>query len=137
MPITVPYSLALGANEDAKAAVPGNDTSLIPGKMKIFILDNANPKRMQSIVGSLRSVFKCAMSERFRAADNATALAGFGPWNHATCGNVTINSDGAGITLDDVGIQLPTDFAGAGATHMYQETFDQLINVLLEKTKDN
>jgi hypothetical protein len=55
--------------------------------------------------------------------------------------DVTIEKTGiTGITDDDVAIVVSGNFLDAahkGATHFYEETFEQLLEVLLENTKDN
>ena len=137
MAITAPYSLDLGPHEDAKHATPGTTVTVVAGNMKIFISSAVNEKRTQAIVGSLKSIFRHMMNEDLRKAGGTADFIGFGNWASASSGNITVNTDGTGITTSDVAISLSSTFDNGGSTHLYKETFDQLINVLLEKMKGN
>ena len=140
MAITAPYHLILGPHEDAKQAVEANGSGTVTvsaGDMKIFINSAVNEKRTQAIVGSLKSIFRHMMNEDLRKAGGTADFIGFGNWASASSGNITVNTDGTGITTSDVAISLSSTFDNGGSTHLYKETFDQLINVLLEKMKGN
>jgi hypothetical protein len=140
--ITVPYSLELSAHQDAKAAVAGTTVDTVSGKMKIFLGADVIPSRRQSIVGSLRACFNRVLNDEARGNPGASTICAFGPWASATSGNVQIEQGTTNVAAGDVAIvcsgTFPSGFAAnKGATHFYQETFDQLIEVFLENTKDN
>ena len=137
MAITVPYSLDLGPHEDAKDATPGTTVTPVAGNLKVFIGSGANPKRTQAIVGSLKTIFRTMLNEELRARGGTADFVGFDHWAGASSGGTTINADGTGIAAADVAVSISSTFDTGGSTHLYKETFDQLINVLLEKMKDN
>jgi len=140
MAITAPYHLILGPNEDAKQAVEADGTGISAvsaGDMKIHLGTTVDTKRAQAIVGSLKSIFRHMMNEDLRKAGGTQDFIGFGNWASASAGNITVNADGSGIAATDVSISLSSTFDNGGSTHLYKETFDQLINVLLEKMKGN
>ena len=140
--ITVPYSLELSAHQDAKAAAAGIAVDTVAGKMKIFLGADAIPSRRQSIVGSLRACFNRLLNDEARGDTGAATICAFGPWASATSGSVTVEGGTTNVGAGDVAIvcsgTFPSGFAAnKGASHFYQETFDQLIEVFLEYTKDN
>jgi len=137
MAITVPYSLDLGPHDDAKDAAEGSVPDTVPQHMKIYLGANVDPTRMQSVVGSLQAVYRYMMSEDFKSNIGAATRAGYAPWESASAMDVTMESGVTGITDDHVAIIVSGNFDQGGRTHFYTETFNQLVNVLLEKTKDN
>jgi hypothetical protein len=141
--ITVPYSLELSAHQDAKAAVAGTTVDTVSGKMKIFLGADVQPDKRQSIVGSFHALYRRLMNHVASggATGNGTICV-FGPWDSATSGNVQIEQGTTNVATGDVAVvcsgTFPSGFAAnKGATHFYQETFDQLVEVFLENTKDN
>ena len=135
--ITTPFSLELTKDEDAKDAEAGAVATVVAGKVKIFLGANVLANRPQVYVGTLRACYRHLMNERAKRGV-AGDLVSFGDWQNASAGNITIASDIAGLDDDDVAIVLSDTFnANTVMTHFVTETFNQLMNVLLERTKDN
>ena len=134
--ITTPFSLELTRDQDAISIVEGVLPAVVVGKMKIFLGANVNPGRPQNYVGSLRACYRHLMNESAKkgvATDEVVS----GDWKNASAGNILLAVNGAGITDDDVAIVVSATFVTNGATHFYTETFNQLINGLLERVSDN
>ena len=140
MAITAPYSLELGRNDDAGDAVAGIIPNPTAGKLKIFLGDNVDPGKVQSIVGTLTCCFNVLLEEHYRHYSGAATCAAYAPLG-GTAMDVTVNKTGiTGIGDGDVAITVAGDFLSQkrqGGTHFLKETFEQLLEVLLEKTKDN
>jgi hypothetical protein len=141
--ITAPYSLELGPHEDARDAVAGITVDTVAGKMKIFLGADVPPDKRQSIVGSFHALYRRLMNHVASggATGNGTICV-FGPWASATSGNTKIEQGTTNVTAGDVAIvcsgTFPSGFAAEkGQSHFYRETFDQLVEVFLENTKDN
>ena len=136
MAIEVPYSLELAAHEDAIEAVEGSTPDTTTAKMKIFLGNGVNPMRPQVFVGTLKSVYRHMMNENFKHVASNGAQVGHGHWQNASAGNIAIDSGVANIEDDEVAISIAGNFETTARTHLYTETFNQLINVLLERTAD-
>ena len=138
--ITVPYSLELESDEDARQAVAGAVVTVVVGHMKIFLGASTDPAKQLSIVGSLRSIYRLMMNELLKQDATATDQVGSGNYLTATSGNITLAIVTAGVGVEDVALVISNTFGAdgtQGVTHMYNETFDQLINVLLENLSQN
>lgn len=135
--ITTPYSLELTRDEDAKSATAGTVSDIVAGKLKIFIGANADPAKRQQYRGTLTNCFRNLMNERAKR-EITTNLVASGNWLNAKDGNITLATTTGGITANDVAVVASSSFDSApGATHFYDETFNQLLEVLLENTKAN
>lgn len=135
MSITVPYSIELGMNEDAKNAVEGTLPVNVPGKMKLYLGPNVDPHKMQQVVGALKNCYRIFKTVHGSNTNPGTKMA-HGHWQTASSGNINISATAPAPTADSVLIVTGNNFF-TGRSHMMEETFKQLINVLLEKTKDN
>jgi len=135
MSITVPYSLELTQDEGAKDAVADTAATAVAGKMKIFIGSNVTPAHRQAYVGTLKAAFAKLKSDK-GSDQSATTKVIYGSWNAGSSGAFTVADTTAGITATDVAIVVSDTF-NIHRSHMADETFKQLINVLLEKTKGN
>lgn len=136
--ITTPYSLELTADEDAREAVVGAVVTVVAGKLKIFLGAAVTPEKMQSIVGSLKACYRVAMNRVLKRGVAADVVA-FGNFLSATAGSITLAADTVGVGTTDVAVVISQTFGSSGGfaqTHMDTETFDQLINVLLENSSD-
>jgi hypothetical protein len=136
MSITTPFSLELTRDEDAISIVEDVTTLSVPLKMKIFLGADVNPGQAQVYVGTLKSCFRHLMNESAKKGTIAVVTA-YGDWQNASAGNITLANDGSGVLDTDVLISVAGGFAPDGKTHFYTETFDQLIEGLLERVKDN
>ena len=136
MAITTPFGLELARDEDAKDAVEGDTNVLVALKIKIFLGANVNPALIQTYVGSLRACYRHLMNEALKKGISS-ATVGRGDWRAASAGNISIDSGTAFITDDDVAVIVSGTLTPVGGTHFQTETFNQLINGLLERTKDN
>ena len=140
MAITAPYSLELGRNDDAGDAVADAIPNPTAGKLKIFLGDNVDPGKVQSIVGTLTCCFNVLLEEHYRHYSGAATCAAYAPLG-GTAMDVAVNKTGiTGIGDGDVAITVAGDFLAQkrqGGTHFLEETFEQLLEVLLENTKDN
>jgi hypothetical protein len=136
MSITTPFSLELGRDEDAISIVEGITSDAVPGKMKIWLGNNVNPGQAQVYVGTLKSCFRHLMNESAKKGATGVTVA-YGNWISASAGNITIDSNASGAGFNTVVISVSAGFGSGGATHFYTETFDQLIEGLLERVKDN
>ncbi len=134
--ITPLVSVALGPNEDAKDAVvtEGGDALPVAGKLLVTIANEVPAVNRQAWVGSLKNVLRHTMNEVFRKG-HTTDILGFGHWQHACAGNITINTDGTNAAETDVFVTVSSTFPQG--TQFIQETFDQALNVLIERSKDN
>lgn len=135
--ITVPFSLELARDEDAISIVEGTLPDPVALKMKIFLGANVNPGLPQTYIGSLKAVYRHMMNERFKSTASALPGVGFGDWQSAGAANIEIDAGVGSVTADDVGISVAGNFETEAATHFYTETFNQLINGLLERVSDN
>ena len=131
-PITVPYTLELTKDEDAKDATAGTTLGIVAGKMQIGLNTGADVSRLQACIGSLRSGYRRLITDA-KANQSGAAITARGNWADAVAGNITVASTLA-ATTGDVTITIAGDFAGEGATHFIDETFDQLINKLRENS---
>ena len=134
--ITTPYSLELTKNQDAKDAIAGTSTAVVPLKMKIYLGGNVIPGKIQTYIGTLQAVAR-AMSGKVLQSAGTGAVVGYGDWRNAVAGNIVLAADVTGVTADHVAIIVSGTFDTQAATHFYDETFKQLLNVLLEKTSTN
>jgi len=135
--ITVPFSLELTADEDAISIVEDITTLSVPGKMKIFLGASVNPGLQQNYIGSLKACYRHLMNESAKKG-TISVVAVYGDWQNASAGNISLENDASGVLDTDVLISVAGGFDnGVGKTHMYAETFDQLIDGLLERVKDN
>lgn len=134
MAITAPYSLELTQDESAKNAVAGTLVTAIVGKMKIFLGANVKVGHRQAYIGTLKAAFATLKSAKGSSVSTVRVISG--KWDAGSSGNFLIDTVTTGVTVDDVAIVVASDF-GFDKTHMSDETFKQLINVLLEKTKSN
>jgi hypothetical protein len=134
--ITTPFSLELGRDDDAIAAVEGVVNDIVPGKMKLFLGDNVNPGQAQVYVGTLKSCFRHLMNESAKKGTTAVTVV-YGNWINASAGNITLTDTEASVGVNTVAIIVAAGFAPDGKTHAYTETFEQLIDGLLERVKDN
>ena len=129
--ISTPFSLTLGKDEPAAAAVPGTTVTVEPGRMKLFLGAGADPAKMVSCTSSLRNCFN--LMKNSYTFDGSDAVAS-GRWDNAVSGNITIASDTAAVGDDDVAVVIAGDFSGS---HFRRATFGQLINALIEQTQGN
>lgn len=136
MAITTPFSLSLGRDEDAIAAVEGSGTDSVPDKMKIFLGENVLASRPQVYVGSLKAVFRHMMNESWKRTANDSSQTGHGHWQAAGAANISIGVSGD-VGPDDVAIIVSGTFEVEAATHFYDETFHQLLDGLLERANQN
>jgi len=140
MAITTPYGLELARNDDARDVVADALPAPSAGKLKIYLGANIDPAKRQSIHGTLTLMFNALMAEHLRSYSGSGTCSVYAPVG-ATVMDVTIEKTGImGITDDDVAIVVAGNFLDAAhkaATHFYEETFEQLLEVLLENTKDN
>ena len=140
MAITAPYSLELRRNDDAGDAVAGIIANPSAGYLKIFLGDDVDPGKVQSIVGTLTCCFNVLLEEHYRKFFGAATCAAYAPLG-GTAMDVTVNKSGiTGIGDGDVAITVSGNFLAQkhqGGTHFLEETFEQLLEVLLENTKDN
>ena len=142
MAITAPYSLELAKNDDAIKAVADDTVTTVAGKMKIYLGDNVVPGKRTSYMASLKNCFNRLMNDIARGNTGSGVIAVFGPWDNATSGNITRESGTGNVTADDVAIVCSGTFPDGqarnkGGSHWYQETFEQLLEVLAENTKSN
>ena len=139
MAITTPYGLELGRDDDAGDAVADTFPNPSAGKMKIFLGTNIDPSKRQSINGTLICCFNKLMGSHLRQYAGAAACAAYAPLG-GTEMDVTINKTGiTGIGDNDVAITVAGDFLSLGrqgSTGFYKETFEQLLEVLRENTRD-
>ena len=135
--ITTPFSLELTRGQDAIDIVEDTVPDTVSASMKIFLGANVNPGKVQSYVGSLRACFRHLMNEQVKRDTEGVSLVVRGDWLSASAGNITFVGGTGQIGADDVAIVVAGTFADEGATHFYDETFKQLINGLLERTKAN
>ena len=133
--ITTPFSLELARDEDAISIVEDVDPAVVPTKLKIFLGANVNPGSPQVYVGTLRACFRHWMNERGKKEAESAVVRG--DWQNASAGNIVIATGVGGLTDDDVAISISAAFSTDGATHFYTETFNQLMNGLLERVSDN
>jgi hypothetical protein len=134
--ITTPFSVALGRDEDAIDIVEGTSTDPIPGKIRVWLGADVNPGNVQVYIGSLRACFRHLMNESARHGVVGNEVA-FGDWQNASAGNILIEGDSTSLTVNHVAIIVSSSFAVAGATQFYTETFNQLMNGLLERVSAN
>ena len=137
MAITTPFSVELTKNEDAISIVEGAVVDSVAEKLKVFLGVNVNPGSPQVYIGTLKACFRHAMNERFKNTASAGAAYIHGDWQNASAGNIQISTLAVTVGDDDVAISVAGNFETQAATHFYTETFDQLIDGLLERTKDN
>jgi len=135
MAITTPYSLELSQDQDAKDAIASTTASVVAQKMKIFIGANVLPHRRQAYIGTLKAAFAKLLTEQ-GGNTNASAKVIYGDWQAGSNGNFLIEADIGSVTADDVAIIVSGSFQ-FHRSGLSDETFKQLINVLLEKTKGN
>lgn len=135
MAITTPYSLELRLDEDAKDAVAGTVVDTALGKIKIFLGANILPQNRQTYIGTLKAAFATLLTERGSSTSAGTKVI-FGNWQAGSSGNFTVASGTSSVTVDDVAIVV-SGTVPFHRTGLSDETFKQLINVLLEKTKGN
>ena len=137
MAITTPYSLQLARNEDAISIVAGTVPDVVSGRFKIFLGANVNAGSPQVYVGTLKACFRHLSNEQLKKGTSGDKIAA-GDWRNASAGNILLPSDIVGLTGNDVAIVVAANFSlSSGSTHFYTETFDQLIEGLLERTKTN
>ena len=138
--ISTPYGVELKRNEDAKHATEDAIPNPTAGHLKLFLGADVDPSKGQSIQGTLRSCFNTLMAEHYRGYGGAATCAAYAPLG-GTAMDVTINTTGiTGIGDGDVAITVAGDFLAQGkqgSTGFLDETFEQLLEVLLENTKDN
>ena len=138
--ISTPYGVELKRDEDAKHATEDAIPNPTAGHLKLFLGTDVDPSKGQSIQGTLRSCFNTLMAEHYRGYGGAATCAAYAPLG-GTAMDVTINTTGiTGIGDGDVAITVAGDFLAQkrqGGTHFLQETFEQLLEILLENTKDN
>ena len=135
MAIETPYSLELGYNEDARDAIEFNgdaDGDHVSGKIKMFLDVGVPTNKIQSVVGSARACFRHYMNEQGKTG-NTTLNVLYGNWESASAGNIHLDFTAAELQPDDIFFTL----ANPLSSHKLDETFKQLINVFLERTKDN
>jgi len=141
MAITTPYGLELARNDDSRDAVADAIPNPTNGKMKIYLGGNIDPGKRQSIHGTLTLMFNALLEEHLRHYGGAATCAIYGPLGATAMKDIAINKTGVtGIDDDDVAITVSGNFltlGRQGGTHFLQETFGQLLEVLLENTKDN
>ena len=135
MAISTPHSLELQLDEDAKDAVAGTTTEIVTNKIKVFLGANVPAHRRQAYIGTLKAAFAHLLTEK-GSNTSAGAKVIIGRWDSGTSGNFEIALGVGTITDDDVAIIVSGNvpFHRSGLS---DETFKQLINVLLEKTKGN
>lgn len=136
MAITTPYSLELTANENTKDAVAGAVVTVVAGHLKIFLGSAVDPGKRQQYVGSLRACYRKLITDDEKEGTTGDLVA-YGDALSARDGNITIAADTLGVGAGDVAIVKSSSFAASGRTHKMTETFNQLINALLENSKDN
>ena len=134
--ITTPFSLALARDEDAISIVEGLIPDAVSGKMLIFLGANVNPGLPQTYIGTLKACFRHLMNESAKK-DSAVNAVVSGDWRNASAGNIVLAGGAGGVGDNDVSISVAGSFSTDGATHFYTETFNQLINGLLERVSDN
>ena len=66
MAITTPYGLELARDEDSRDAVADAIPNPTNGKLKIFLGDDVDPGKVQSIVGTLTCCFNVLLEEHLR-----------------------------------------------------------------------
>lgn len=135
MAITTPYSLELQLDQDAKDVVAGTTTDIVTQKMKVFLGANVPPQRRQAYIGTLKAAFAHLLTEAGSSTSSGAKVV-FGRWDSGSSGNFTVALGVTGITADDIAIIVSGNvtFHRSGLS---DETFKQLTNVLLEKTKGN
>ena len=137
MAISVPFSLQMTRDEDAISIIEGAVPDVVSGRFKIFLGANVIAGRPQVYVGSLRACYRHLMNEVVRQGTPGDKIA-VGDWQTAGAANILLPADTIGITDDDVAIVVAANFnLASGATHFYTETFNQLMNGLLERASDN
>jgi len=136
MSIEVPYSLGLGRDEAAAAAVPGTTVEPESGRMKIFLGAAVPPDKRSSYINSLRACWHRLKNDL--ALDSGDTVVAHGRWNSATSGSVIVGTDTAGVGDDSVAVIVAADFmVDKGASHFTDECFSRLLTALQERTKDN
>ena len=142
MAITTPYSLELRADQDAKDTVAGTVSDTVAQKMKVYLggttpipLGNVPAHKRQAYIGTLKAAFAFLKT---KVGSNTTAgtKVVYGNWDAGSSGNFTLAAGTSGITAGDVAIIVAGNFP-FHRSGLSDETFKQLINVLLEKTKGN
>lgn len=138
--ITAPFSLELTADEDAREATAGTVSTVVLAKMKIFLEDTVGLTKHQSINGSLRNCFRLLMAEVSRRDVSSDDQVASGNYLTASAGNITLDTDLLSIAVGDVVLIVSGTFgssAGKAQTHMFTETFNQLMDVLSERLAQN
>ena len=135
MAITTPYSLELTADEGAKNAVAGAVATAVAGKMKIYLGTNVSPGRRQQYVGVLKAAYVFFKNQK-GSKEDTSVKAIIGDWQTGSSGSFSFEAGITGITVESVALVIDGAFP-SNRSHLADETFKQLINVLLEKTKNN
>lgn len=138
--ITAPYSLELASDEPSKDIVVGVVATVVATKMKIFLGANVVLTRQQTINGTLRCIYRHMMNELLKKSVANQDNIGFTDFETGTTANVVLDTDILALTDRDVAIIIGADFtpgSQSAATHMYTETFNELMNVLLENLSQN
>ena len=134
-PITAPYSLQLRAYDDSKDAVAGTVVTVVSNHMKIFLGSAVDPGKRQQYVGSLKACYRTLMAELGKR-QNATDQVAYGPAYGASDGNIIVTTDTLSVGATDVALVVSSSFT-SDRSHELTETFNQLINALLQNTAAN
>ena len=138
MAITTPYSVELERNQQSIDVVEAAAATVVANKMKLFVGGNIEVWQRQAYVGSLKNCFNVLMNEVVRLPLAAPAnRVVYGPGLSAKEINITIDTDPTSVGADDVAISVSSTFTDKpGDSQFYQETFDQLIEALLENSAE-